>query len=69
MAIRAVSWDLDHLRAETRKWSLQVLDDMEIRALPWIDRATATAMNGTMVLWEDLDQIHAAPAAGRKPTR
>lgn len=57
--VRAVRWDLDHLKA-TGKWSLQVLDDAEVHGLPWIDHL-AIYMSGTLVLWEKLDQIHADP--------
>ena len=45
---------------ETRRWSLQVLDDTEIRALPWIESLDPHE-SGTLVLWEKLDQIHTAP--------
>lgn len=57
--LRAARWDLDRL-AETRRWSLQVLDDTEIRALPWIESLDPHE-NGTLVLWEKLDQLHTAP--------
>ena len=57
--LRAVRWDLDRL-AETRRWSLQVLDDTEIRALPWIENLDPHE-SGTLVLWEKLDQLHTAP--------
>ena len=57
--LRAVRWDLDHLAA-TGKWSLQVLDDVEVRSLRWIE-SLDSHQNGTLVLWEKLDQLHAAP--------
>ena len=57
--LRAVRWDLDRL-AKTRRWSLQVLDDTEIRALPWIESLDPHE-SGTLVLWEKLDQLHTAP--------
>jgi hypothetical protein len=57
--LRAVRWDLDHLAA-TLRWSLQVLDDLEIRALPWIESLDLYD-SGTLVLWENLDQLHAVP--------
>lgn len=57
--VRAVRWDLDHLKA-TGKWSLQVLDDAEIRSLPWIG-SLDPYQTGTMVLWENLDQLHVHP--------
>lgn len=58
-ALRAVRWDLDHL-ATTGRWSLQVLDDTEVRSLPWIE-SLDSQKSGTLVLWERLDQLHAAP--------
>jgi hypothetical protein len=58
-ALWAVRWDLDHL-ATTDRWSLQVLDDTEVRLLPWIESLDPYE-NGTLVLWEKLDQLHAAP--------
>jgi hypothetical protein len=58
-ALRAVRWDLDHL-AITDRWSLQVLDDMEVRSLPWIESLDSHE-SGTLVLWEKLDQLHTAP--------
>ena len=57
--VRAVRWDLDHLKA-TGRWSLQVLDDAEIRSLIWIE-SLDPYQTGTMVLWEKLDQLHAHP--------
>ena len=57
--LRAVRWDLDHLAA-TDRWSLQVLDDGEVHSLPWIE-ALSSHETGTLVLWEKLDQLHAAP--------
>jgi hypothetical protein len=57
--LRAVRWDLDHL-ATTDRWSLQVLDDTEIRSLPWI-QSLDPYESGTLVLWGKLDQLHAAP--------
>jgi len=58
-ALRAVKWDLDHL-ATTGRWSLQVLDDTEVRSLPWIESLESHG-SGTLVIWEKLDQLHAAP--------
>lgn len=57
--LHGVRWDLDHL-ATTGRWSLQVLDDAEIRYLHWIEKLDAHD-SGTLVLWEKLDQIHAPP--------
>ena len=58
-SLRAARWDLDHL-ASTLRWSLQVLDDLEIRSLPWIGSLDSYD-SGTLVLWENLDQLHAVP--------
>lgn len=58
-ALRAVRWDLDHL-LDTRRWSLQLLDHSEVQVLPWVEQLTQYA-SGTLVLWENLDQIHADP--------
>lgn len=57
--LAAVRWDLDHLAA-TGRWALQILDQAEIWDLPWIDRLTEHN-TGTLVLWDNLDQLHAAP--------
>lgn len=58
-ALRAVRWDLDRL-AVTGRWSLQVLDEEEARLLPWIESLDSYA-NGTLVLWQKLDQLHTSP--------
>lgn len=58
-ALRAVRWDLDHLKA-TGKWSLQVLEGHEVRMLPWVE-SLEPYETGTLVLWENLDQLHAHP--------
>jgi Histidine kinase-, DNA gyrase B-, and HSP90-like ATPase len=58
--LRGVRWDLDHL-ATTAKWSLQLLDEDEIRSLPWIEYLDLHA-SGTLVLWQRLDQLHTVPA-------
>ena len=55
----AVRWDLDHL-ATTRKWALQILSQSEIQELPWIGNLMDHAA-GTLVLWDNLDRLHAAP--------
>lgn len=57
--LAAVRWDLDHLAA-TGRWALQILDEPEIWGLPWIDRL-ADHDTGTLVVWDRLDQLHAAP--------
>lgn len=57
--LQAVSWDLDHLKA-VASWSLQWLEGTEITSLPWIE-SLAGFNNGTLVLWEKLDQLHVVP--------
>lgn len=57
--LRAVRWDLDHLKA-VAIWSLQWLESTEITSLPWIE-SLADFNSGTLVLWEKLDQLHAVP--------
>ena len=42
-------WDLDHI-AETDRWRVQVLDDME--PIPWVEHL---GPRGTLVVWEKLD--------------
>lgn len=55
--VHAVRWSLDHL-AQTGKWTLQVLDDSEIAGLPDIN-TLRDRRSGTLVVWTDLDQLHA----------
>lgn len=57
--VAAVRWDLDHL-LETGRWALQILNQEEVHHLPWIGKLSAEDA-GTLVLWEKLDQLHAAP--------
>jgi len=53
----AYSWNLDHLfRLGT--WSLLLLDEAEVAALPCVERLHAQE-TGTLVLWRDLDQLRA----------
>lgn len=54
--LQAVRWDLQHLKT-TGRWSLQILDDAETKSLAWIDSLESHDA-GTLVLWEDLDQLH-----------
>jgi hypothetical protein len=58
--LRGVRWDLDHL-ATTARWSLQLLDESDVRALPWIE-CLDSRESGTLVLWQRLDQLHIDPA-------
>jgi hypothetical protein len=57
--IRAVRWDLDHL-LDTGRWSLQILEIAEARALPWFDQLELHG-HGTLVIWDRMDQLHATP--------
>lgn len=59
----AYSWNLDHLLREGT-WSLLLLDEVELAALPCVDRLLAMD-TGTLVLWRDLDQLrtHAGGSA------
>ena len=62
--LRAVRWDLDHLKV-TGKWSLQVLSMPETRSLPWLESLDSYEA-GTLVVWEKLDQLHLGPESAEK---
>jgi hypothetical protein len=51
----AYRWSLDHLLA-SQSWALLRLNKSEVRALPGFQRFDDLA-TGTLVLWEDLDQL------------
>ena len=53
----AYSWNLDHLFREGT-WSLLLLDEAEVAALPCVERLLAQD-TGTLVIWRDLDQLRA----------
>ena len=53
----AYSWNLDHLFREGT-WSLLLLDEAEVAALPCVERLLAQE-TGTLVIWRDLDQLRA----------
>ncbi|MBE5862399.1 MAG: ATP-binding protein [Lachnospiraceae bacterium] len=53
--IQGRRWDLNHIIA-TESWSLEQLDIDEIEALPESERLF-NAIQGTLVLWQDLDKI------------
>lgn len=55
--VAAVRWSIDHL-IRTNRWALQVLDKNEVGNLPHIDEIKSHE-SGTIVLWTDLDQLHA----------
>ena len=54
-AISAARWDLDRLD-QLRQWSLEVLEEREVRELPAINRI---GNSGTLVVWQKLDRISA----------
>lgn len=56
--VAAARWDLDHV-LQTGRWALQVLNDREIAELPYYNDLLKN-VTGTVVLWTDLDQLHAA---------
>eukprot|EP00920_Eleutheroschizon_duboscqi_P009426 GHVT01021781.1.p1 GENE.GHVT01021781.1~~GHVT01021781.1.p1 ORF type:complete len:288 (+),score=-7.50 GHVT01021781.1:563-1426(+) len=51
--LSATKWDLDYV-AQTEDWSLQILDDSELKDIYKINNLHS---NGTLVLWEDNDRI------------
>jgi hypothetical protein len=57
--IRGVRWSLDHL-AKTGRWALLMLEDAEVQQVPGVSSLTGSE-NGTLVVWTDLDQVHALP--------
>jgi len=54
-SIEGRRWDLDYI-AETEQWSLEILTQEEIAALPDISYLLAYN-NGTMIVWQNLDKI------------
>lgn len=58
-AVQGVRWSLDHLAA-TGRWALLILSDDDLAQVPEVSRLN-TASSGTLVVWTDLDQIHALP--------
>lgn len=62
-------WDIDHV-AEVGDWSLLILDQEEISAIPQIDELF-NCESGTLVVWQKLDRLKAGEinfelALGRK---
>ena len=53
--VTALVWDLDHI-ADTKQWSLLVLDAQEYSGLPGFGQLSSMTQ-GTLVLWEKLDRI------------
>lgn len=52
--ISGVAWDIDHVIAKG-EWSLQVLDDADLRVLPLV-ADLKRRVSGTLVLWQKLDR-------------
>ncbi len=50
-------WDIDYV-TKTGSWSLLVLDDNELNAVPHIDNLKAYS-SGTLVVWQNLDRLKA----------
>lgn len=55
-SIAAAVWDLDQV-AQDDEWTLGLLEDEEIRGLPWLDQLPNP---GTLVLWEKMDRFSEA---------
>lgn len=51
-----LQWDIDHV-LNTGSWSIRVLDDEDMHALPQTPRISDSPQNGTLVLWEELDYL------------
>ena len=51
--LHSTEWDLN-LISEKNDWLISVLDEEEIRKLPFIDKL---GRNGTLVIWRDLDRL------------
>lgn len=51
--ICGAEWNLDHIDAAD-DWLLTILDDAEMRALPYVDRLDN---KGTAVIWRELDRL------------
>lgn len=60
----AACWDLDYV-IEKGDWSLQWLNQQEIRSLPHSEYLN-TVESGTIVIWESFDRIDASAADRRK---
>jgi hypothetical protein len=59
--LSAARWDLDHVE-DANEWTLEVLDDDEIQALPRVHELIAVG-HGTIVLWEHFDRATAGERA------
>lgn len=53
--INAMTFDIDIIE-ETNNWELEVLDETEIKKLPYIDDLCAQA-SGTLVIWTNFDRL------------
>lgn len=57
--LSAALWDMDFVARED-KWTLQIPEDSEIDAIPFVGEIAET---GTLVLWEKLDRLEQATEA------
>ena len=55
-------WNLDRIDAAD-DWILTILDDVDIRALPYVERLGS---HGTAVIWRELDRLMEDGAGGRR---
>lgn len=61
-AICGAEWNLDRIDADD-DWVLSILDDMDIQALPYVERLGA---QGTAVIWRELDRMMEDEAGDRR---
>jgi len=54
--ISAFCWDLDFIRLQKGKWTLQCFDDNEIIGLPQIEELKKQG-TGSLVIWQNLDKV------------
>jgi hypothetical protein len=54
--LNAAIWDIDYVAKED-EWILQIPEDIEIDAIPFVEKI---AESGTLVLWEKLDRLEQA---------
>ncbi|WP_248735098.1 ATP-binding protein [Neobacillus rhizosphaerae] len=53
--IVGAQWDLDHI-ATTREWSLRLLEDVDFKDFPQIEKLDEF-VSGTLVIWQELDRL------------
>lgn len=54
--VAGARWDLDHVAASEKAWALQILEEDDLKTVPWAERLQAQE-NGTLVVWENLDVL------------